>query len=149
MSQWRQNKYYPSAGNLEMAWPVPPENVMWVGGTYARHPRHFPKHQNEDAWVYVHLRPLGIPPDPFLSKLHQQSKHYRYAPDEIHRFPGTLPDSVRVGKLWTYMKTHKLHESLWYGHALCEKNANTTLPSSIIRIIRCKTCGSLNPNVLL
>ena len=36
-------------------------------------------------------------------------------------FPGVLDDSVRAGKLWTYLETHKLHESIWYGYALRNK----------------------------
>ncbi len=36
-------------------------------------------------------------------------------------FRGVLDDSVRAGKLWTYLETHKLHESIWYGYALRNK----------------------------
>jgi hypothetical protein len=41
-------------------------------------------------------------------------------------FPGTLPDTVRAGKLWTHMETHRLHESLWYGHALRNEHKHHT-----------------------
>ena len=37
-------------------------------------------------------------------------------------FPGTLSDTVRAGRLCTYMETHKLHKSLWYGHELRNKH---------------------------
>ena len=44
----------------------------------------------------------------------------------FRHFPGTLSDTVRAGKLWTYMETHKLHESLWYGHELRNKRKHHT-----------------------
>ena len=37
-----------------------------------------------------------------------------------------MSDTVRAGKLWTYMETHKLHESLWYGHELRNKHKHHT-----------------------
>ena len=88
------------------------------------------------AWVYGKLRPLGIQPDAFLSKLHQAGFN-RFAPMELWRkiwdedamfrhFPGTISDTVRAGRLWTYMETHKLHESLWYGHELRNKHKHHT-----------------------
>ena len=40
----------------------------------------------------------------------------------FRHFPGTLSDTVRAGRLWTYMETHKLHKSLWYGHELRNKH---------------------------
>ena len=126
MSRSRREKHYATARALAHCWPMPRAELLWMGGKYARHPRHFPEHQNEHAWVYVHLRPLGIQPDPFLFKLRQQSKHYTFAPADIHHLPGTLPDSMRAGKLWTYMETHKLHKSLWYGHALRNKRKHHT-----------------------
>ena len=85
------------------------------GWRVARHPQHFLKHSNEHAWVYGKLRPLGIQPDAFLSKLNQVGLD-RFAPIELwsksldddamlRHFPGTITDTVRAGKLWTYMET--------------------------------------------
>ena len=132
----RREKHYAKVHAMAQCWPVPPSEMLWVGGTYARHPRYFPEHQKEHAWVYGRLRPLGIQPDAFLSKLHQAGVN-RFAPIELWRkiwdedamfrhFPGTLSDTVRAGKLWTYMETHKLHESLWYGHELRNKHRHHT-----------------------
>ena len=115
-------------------WPVPPAELLWVGGTYARHPKHFPEHQQEHAWVYGKLRPLGIQPDSFCSRLHQAGCN-RVAPtdlwcsaldDDFQHFPGTLSDTVRAGKLCKYLDAHKLHKSLWYGHALRNKHKHHT-----------------------
>jgi len=136
MSLTRREKHYAKVHAMAQCWPVPPSEMLWVGGTYARHPRYFPEHQKEHAWVYGRLRPLGIQPDAFLSKLHQAGVN-RFAPIEMWRniwdedamfrhFPGTLSDTVRAGKLWTYMETHKLHESLWYGHELRNKHRHHT-----------------------
>ena len=44
----------------------------------------------------------------------------------FQHFPGTLSDTVRAGKLWTYMETHRLHESLWYGHELRNSHKHHT-----------------------
>ena len=132
----RRKKHYAKVLDMAQCWPVPPSEMLWVGGTYARHPRYFPEHQKEHAWVYGRLRPLGIQPDAFLAKLHQAGFN-RFAPIELWRkiwdddamfrhFPGTISDTVRAGKLWTYMETHKLHESLWYGHELRNKHKHHT-----------------------
>ena len=132
MPQTRRKKYYAKVLDMVQCWPVPPSEMLWVGGTYARHPRYFPEHQNEHAWVYGRLRPLGIQPDAFLSKLHQAGVN-RFAPIDLwhkiwdedamsRHFPGTLSDTVRAGRLCTYMETHKLHKSLWYGHELRNKH---------------------------
>ena len=136
MPRSRREKHYAKVVDIAQCWPVPPTELLWVGGTYARHPKHFPEHQKEHAWVYGKLRPLGIQPDTFLSKLHQAGFN-RFAPVDLwhktwdddvmlQHFPGTLPDTVRAGKLWTYLETHKLHESLWYGHALRNKHKHHT-----------------------
>ena len=136
MPRSRREKHYTKVVDMAQCWPVPPTELLWVGGTYARHPKHFPEHQKELAWVYGKLRPLGIQPDTFLSKLHQAGFN-RFAPVDLwhktwdddvmlQHFPGTLPDTVRAGKLWTYLETHKLHESLWYGHALRNKHKHHT-----------------------
>jgi len=136
MPRSRREKHYAKVTDMAQCWPVPPTELLWVGGTYARHPKHFPEYQQEHAWVYGKLRPLGIQPDSFLSKLHQAGFN-RFAPvalwckiwddDAMYRlFPGTLPDTVRAGKLWTYMEMHKLHEPLWYGHALRNKHKHHT-----------------------
>ena len=132
----RREKHYAKVHAMAQCWPVPPSELLWVGGTYARHPKYFPEHQKEHAWVYGKLRPLGIQPDAFLSKLHQAGFN-RFAPIELwckiwdddamfRHFPGTLSDTVRAGKLWTYMETHKLHKSLWYGHELRNKHKHHT-----------------------
>jgi hypothetical protein len=131
----RRQKQYAKVVDMAQCWPVPPTELLWVGGTYARHPKHFPEHQNEHAWVYGKLRPLGIQPDSFVSKLHQAGCN-RFAPTELwcsvlddsmlQHFPGTLSDTVRAGKLWKYLDTHKLHKSLWYGHALRNKHRHHT-----------------------
>jgi hypothetical protein len=135
----RKKKHYDQVAAMAQCWPVPPRELLWVGGTYARHPKHFPAQQQEHAWVYGKLRPLGIQPDSFLASLHQAG-YPRLAPislwptmraddnDEQGRFhfPGVLPDIVRAGKLWTYLETHKLHESIWYGHALRNKRQHHT-----------------------
>ena len=131
----RKNRYA-KVHDMAQCWPVPPEEMLWVGGTYARHPKYFPEHQNEHAWVYGKLRPLGIQPDAFLSKLHQAGVN-RHAPillwcktldDDamLRHFPGSLRDTVRAEKLWTYMKRHRLLESLWYGHELRNKHKHHT-----------------------
>jgi hypothetical protein len=67
----RREKHYPKVDAMAQCWPVPPSEMLWVGGTYARHPKYFPEHQNEHAWVYGKLRSLGIQQDAFWSKLHQ------------------------------------------------------------------------------
>jgi hypothetical protein len=136
MPHSRRQKHYAKVVDMAQCWPVPPTELLWVGGTYARHPKHFPEHQQEHAWVYGKLRPLGIQPDTFLSKLHQAGFN-RFAPVDLwhktwdddvmlQHLPGTLPDTVRAGKLWTYLDTHELHESLWYGHALRNKHKHHT-----------------------
>jgi hypothetical protein len=136
MPRSRRDKHYAKVADIAQCWPLPPTELLWVGGTYARHPKHFPEHQQEHAWVHGKLRPLGIQPETFLSKLHQAGFN-RFAPIELwyktwdddgmlQHFPGTLPDTVRAGKLWTYLETHNLHESLWYGHALRNKHKHHT-----------------------
>ena len=136
MSVSRRQHHYAKVHAMAQCWPVPPSELLWVGGTYARLPKYFPEHQKEHAWVYGKLRPLGIQPDAFLSTLHQAGFN-RFAPLELwckswdddamfRHFPGTLSDTVRAGKLWTYMETHKLHESLWYGHELRNKQKHHT-----------------------
>ena len=75
----RREKHYAKVHAMAQCWPVPPSEMLWVGGTYARHPRYFPEHQKEHAWVYGRLRPLGIQPDAFLAKLHQAGFN-RFAP---------------------------------------------------------------------
>ena len=134
MPRPRRKKHYTRVGNMAECWPVPPAELLWVGGTYARHPKHFPEHQQEHAWVYGKLRPLGIQPDSFCSKLHQAGCN-RFAPtdlwcgaldDDFQHFPDTLSDTVRAGKLCKYLDAHKLHKSLWYGHALRNKHKHHT-----------------------
>ena len=44
----------------------------------------------------------------------------------LRHFPGTINDTVRAGRLWTYMETHRLHESLWCGHDLRNKRRRHT-----------------------
>ena len=44
----------------------------------------------------------------------------------VQHLPGTRSNTVRAGELWTYMETHQLHESLWYGHALRDKHKHHT-----------------------
>ena len=44
----------------------------------------------------------------------------------LRHFPGSLRDTVRAEKLWTYMKRHRLLESLWYGHELRNKHKHHT-----------------------
>ena len=132
----RREKHYAKVHAMAQCWPVPPGELLWVGGTYARHPKYVPEHQNEHAWVHGKLRPLGIQPDAFLSKLHQAGVN-RFAPIEswckiwdedamFRHFPGALNDTVRAGKLWTYMETHELHHSLWYGRELRNKRKHHT-----------------------
>ena len=132
MPRARREKHYAKVHSMAQCWPVPPAELLWVGGTYARSPDLFPAYQQEHAWVYGKLRPLGIQPDSFLSRLHQTGVN-RFAPiaewcktEDAHamprQFPGTLPDAVRAGKLWTHIETHKLHESLWHGHKLRNKH---------------------------
>ena len=107
---------------MAQCWPVPPSEMLWVGGTYARHPRYFPEHQKEHTWVYGKLRPLGIQPDAFLSKLHQAGFN-RYAPVEAWC---KVSDAVRAKRLWTYMETLKLHESLRCRYELQNKHKHHT-----------------------
>jgi hypothetical protein len=129
MSSARKKEHYEQVAAMAPCWPVPPTELLWVGGTYALHPKQFPAQQQEHAWVYEKLRPLGIQPDSFLASLHQAG-YPRLAPTEVwptmSPFPGVLPDSVRAGKLWTYLETHKLHESIWYGQALRNKHKHYT-----------------------
>lgn len=97
-------------------------------GTYARHPRYSPEHQQAHAWVHGRRRPPGIQPDASLSHLHQAGLNWS-APVEFWRqiwdgdamsrhLPSVISNTVRAGKLWTCMDTHNLYESLWYGHDL-------------------------------
>ena len=147
MPRSRKEKHYAKVHDMAQCWPVPPSELLWVGGTYARHPKYFPEHQKEHAWVYGRLRPLGIQPDTFLSKLHQAGLN-RFAPIDVchkarsdgtmvQQLPGTLLDTVRAGELWTYLENHQLHESLWYGLA-CGTSTSTTPPFSITH---CPTSG--------
>ena len=48
------------------SWTLAPEDCVWVGGTYARHPKFFPPEQSQHTWIYEHLRPLGIQPSEFM-----------------------------------------------------------------------------------
>ena len=48
------------------SWSTSPEELLWGGGTYARHPNDFPAEQSQAAWIYDHLRPLGIQPSNFM-----------------------------------------------------------------------------------
>ena len=147
MPRSRREKQYSRVAEMVGCWPVPPNEVLWVGGTYARHPDYFPPEQQERAWVYAKLRPLGIQPSKFLSTLHQAGRN-EFAPTELWRrprtplvgadeegadvlesatsFPGVLPSKVRAGKLWTHLDTHGLHKSLWYGHALRNEHKHHT-----------------------
>ena len=70
MALSRRQKPFAKVDAMAQCWPVPPNELLWVGGTYARHPKYFPDHQKEHAWVYGSVRPLAIHPDTFLSKLH-------------------------------------------------------------------------------
>ena len=39
---------------------------------------------------------------------------------------GTIINTVRVGKVMTYIDTHKLYESVWYGHELVYRHTHHT-----------------------
>ena len=43
-------------------WSCEPQQLLWVGGTYARDPKNFPACQQETAWIYANVRPLRIQP---------------------------------------------------------------------------------------
>ena len=66
-------------------WSCEPQQLLWVGGTYARDPKHFPACQQETAWIYANLRPLRIQPPIELMRLHGRRAvrelHYYICPE--------------------------------------------------------------------
>ena len=75
-----------------------PEDLVWVAGTYASRPSDFPDVQKSKAWVYMHLRPLGIQPPEDLVRVRRME----------------CSDDIRAGVLFEYLRSHKL-PAVWYG----------------------------------
>ena len=49
MPRARREKHYAKVHSMAQCWPVPPAELLWVGGTYARSPDLFPAYQQEHA----------------------------------------------------------------------------------------------------
>jgi len=96
------------------SWTVPPEDLLWVGGTYALHPSRFPAEQSEAAWIYDHLRPLGLQPSRFFEKLR------RGAREDAHDWNGHLEDEGRSGAcaipIFPFTLTSVQQESMLSAH---------------------------------
>ena len=106
------------------SWAVPPEELLWVGGTYARHPSQFPAEQSQPTWVHDHLRPLGIQPPRLLCKLRQGARidahdwnlHLEDEEGEcdLPFFPFSLTPVQQESMLSAFLWKHAL-PSVWYG----------------------------------
>ena len=107
-------------------WSCEAQQLLWVGGTYARDPENFPAYQQETAWIYANLRPLRIQPPIELMRLHF-ARPWKRAPD--WPAPGlTRRHEISVeacgAQLYKYMKLHGMLScpaGLWYGHELPER----------------------------
>jgi hypothetical protein len=105
-------------------WSCEPNELLWVGGTYARDPKCFPACQQETAWIYANLRPLQIQPPVELMRIHFAR------PGRGPGWPAptlTRKHEVSVeacgAQLYRYMELHgMLNDSdphgLWYGYDL-------------------------------
>ena len=108
------------------SWTIPPERLLWVGGTYARHPSQFPPEQNQSAWIFDKLRPLGIQPSNFMQKLRRGAKDHalgsnKHLVDEdenlsspaLPLFPFVLTPPQQESMLSAHLWKHGL-PSVWY-----------------------------------
>ena len=119
-------------------WSCQPQELLWVGGTYARDPKCFPPCQQETAWIYAKLRPLQKPIE--LMRIHFS------LPWGGPNWPAPKLTWIRKQQvsveacgvqLYRYMKLHgMLHDgdpnSLWYGYDLPQtwfKRSDLHLPS--------------------
>jgi len=105
------------------SWATPPAELLWVGGTYARSPADFPAEQHESAWIYKHLRPLGIQPSGFMQKLRRGHSHSAGAVEAsikdcpcVPQFPFTLSMENQEAMLSAHLWKHDL-PSVWFGEA--------------------------------
>ena len=107
-------------------WKCDPQELLWVGGTYARDPTNFPAYQQETAWIYANLRPLRIQPPIELMRLHF-ARPWKRAPDwPAPRLTRRHEISVEAcgAQLYKYMKLHGMLScpaGLWYGYELPER----------------------------
>ena len=76
------------------SWVVPPGDLLWVGGAYARHPGDFPG-QSDPAWIFEHLRPLGIQPSKFMQTLRRGAADEAQAKIVTRPFWAKLDPRVR------------------------------------------------------
>ena len=110
------------------SWAVPPQELVWVGGTYARSPSFFPAEQSQADWIFTHLRPLGIQPSAFMLKLRKGAEGCPPRPVEGIEgkglgakiacvgpvFPFILKPTDQEAMLSAYLWKHDL-PSVWYG----------------------------------
>ena len=109
-------------------WSCEPQELLWVGGTYARDPTCFPKYQQETEWIYVNLRPLRIQPPIELMRIHSAQPHIlpswpapnRTVIQLLRRFQENSVEACGA-QLYNYMKLHGMLSNpihLWYGYEL-------------------------------
>ena len=109
------------------SWAVPPERLLWVGGTYARHPSQFPPEQHRSAWIFERFRPLGIQPSGFMQKLRRGAKDHaldsnqhlvdedeNFSAPAVPHFPFSLTPQQQESMLSAHLWKHDL-PSVWYG----------------------------------
>ena len=112
--------------DMSYYWSCEPQQLLWVGGAYARDPKNFPACQQETAWIYANLRPLRIQPPIELMRM-RFARLWQHAPDwPAPRLARLDEISVEAcgAQLYKYMKLHGMLSypaGLWYGYELPER----------------------------
>ena len=122
---WRRPSKAEGSKMYDMSyyWSCEPQQLLWVGGTYARDPKNFSACQQETAWIYANLRPLRIQPPIELMRLHIARPCQR-APDwPAPRLARLHEISVEAcgAQLYKHMKLHgmlRYPAGLWYAYEL-------------------------------
>ena len=122
---WRRPSKAEGSKMYDMSyyWSCEPQQLLWVGGTYARDPKNFPACQQETAWIYANLRPLRIQPPIELMRLHFAWPWQRVPDWPAQRLARLHEISVEAcgAQLYKYMKLHGMLSypaGLWYGYEL-------------------------------
>ena len=123
-----KNKDRDKLYDMSYYWSVRPEYLLWVGGTYARHPKHFPANQQDTEWIFANLRPLCIQPPTELMRIHF-AKPWKRSPDwPAPGYQVIQKHDISIeacgAQLYNYLKLHAMisyrgdPDCVWYGHAL-------------------------------
>ena len=97
--------------DMSYYWSCEPEQLRWMGGTYARDPKNFPACQQETAWIYANLRPLRIQPPKELMRM-RFARLWQHAPD----WPA--PRLTPLHEISVKACGAQLYKYMWHGYEL-------------------------------